>query len=191
MSPTAMWRRVLIPACALGMAVPISAPVSAQEATAEIAISGTSTVRNWTCYVDAPVEITPGGSAESAPGFEDGVQEVTVTVQVAEIECPEDDMMDHLQEAMQAEEHPEIVYRMDGYTVGGGNAVSTTGTLSMVGTTNPVEMEMGLDPSGGDVRVDGELRVDMREWGIEPPRVLAGLLQVGPEVRLEFETAVP
>ncbi|MFP3949311.1 MAG: YceI family protein, partial [Longimicrobiales bacterium] len=78
-----------------------------------------------------------------------------------------------------------------GYTVGGGNTVSTTGTLSMVGTTNPVEMEMTLDSSGGAVQVQGELRVDMREWGIEPPRVLAGLLRVGPEALLEFETAVP
>lgn len=165
--------------------------VSGQDATAEIAISGTSTVRNWTCYVSAPVEIASDDSAPSAPGFEEGVRSVTVTVQVAEIECPEEDMMEHLQEAMQAERYPEIVYRMDGYTVGSGNVVSTTGTLSMVGTTNPVEMEMGLDPSGSAVQVEGEVRVDMREWGIEPPRVLAGLLQVGPEVRLEFEASVP
>lgn len=166
-------------------------PLPAQNATAEIAISGTSTVRNWTCYVTAPVEITSGESAAAAPGFEDGVQGVTVTVRVAEIECPEDDMMEHLQEAMQAERYPEIVYRMDGYRVGSGNTVSTTGTLSMVGTSNPVEIEMDLDPSGDAVGVEGDIRVDMTEWGIEPPRVLAGLLQVGPEVRLEFETAVP
>lgn len=167
------------------------ASVSGQDTTAEIAISGTSTVRNWTCYVGGAVEIVPGESAPSAPGFEEGVQSVSVTVQVDEIECPEDDMMEHLQEAMHAEEYPEIVYQMDGYTVGSGNTVTTTGTLTMVGTTHPVEMEMDLDPSGGAVQVEGELRVDMQEWGIEPPRVLAGLLRVGPEVLLEFETATP
>lgn len=190
MHTKANWKRALIPVCALGLTISVPQAVSGQDATAEIAISGTSTVRNWTCYVTAPVEITPGGSGAAAPGFEDGIQEVTVTVEVAEIECPEDEMMDHLQETMQVEQYPEIVYRMDSYSVGSGNTVSTTGTLSMVGTSNPIEMEMGLDPSGDAVEVEGDLRVDMTEWGIEPPRVLAGLLQVGPEVRLEFETAV-
>ncbi|MDX1568553.1 MAG: hypothetical protein R3223_12175, partial [Longimicrobiales bacterium] len=106
-----MWTMVMekrflfLPVCALGATLVLAGSVSAQDATAEIAISGTSTVRNWTCYVTAPVEIGSGESAEPAPGFEEGVQSVTVTVQIDEIECPEDDMREHLQEAMHAEEY--------------------------------------------------------------------------------------
>lgn len=86
----------------------------------------------------APVEIAPGESGAAAPGFQHDVPEAMGTIRMPDIECPEDEMMEHLREAMQIEQSPEIVHRMDGHTVGSGNTVSTTGTLSMVGTSNPI-----------------------------------------------------
>lgn len=167
-----------------------AAPVSAQSAEAEISISGTSTVRNWTCEVQAPVEIDRG-SGPAAPGFPEGVSSATVTVRVTEIECPEEEMEDHLQEAMRVDEFPEIVYRLDGYTVSEGGRATLTGTMTILDATREVEFAAALEPEGEGVRVSGETRLDMTEYGVEPPTVMLGMLRVGPEITLDFATVVP
>lgn len=88
-----------------------STPAAAQSAPAQFEVSGTSTVRGWMCPVEGAVEMTPGQSSDPLPGFPNGLQSVTVTVQVREFECPEEQMNEHLQEAMESPEHPQIVGR--------------------------------------------------------------------------------
>lgn len=165
-------------------------PVAGQVAEAEISISGTSTVRNWTCEVTAPVEVSPGGSAARAPGFPDGVQSATVTVQVTEIVCPEEEMIEHLQEAMRVEEYPEIVYRLQGYELTDGGEATLSGTMTILDTTNPVEIEATLEETGRGVEVTGETSLDMTEYGVEPPTVMLGMLHVGDVISLDFTTVV-
>ena len=72
-----------------------SSSLAAQGSTVAFDVSGTSTVRGWTCSVDGAAQVTTGGSA-SVSGFDDGVQTATLTVQVEEFECPQDEMREHL-----------------------------------------------------------------------------------------------
>ena len=44
-----------------------------------------------------------------------------------------------------------------------------------------------LAPSGEGIEIAGELRLDMTTFGVEPPVVMLGLLQVRPQIRIEFE----
>lgn len=167
------------------------APVSGQDAEAEISISGTSTVRNWTCEVTAPVRVSRGGSGAQAPGFPDGVASATVTVRVADIECPEEQMIEHLQEAMQVEEYPEIVYRLEEYSLSDGGEATLSGTMTILDTTNPIEIGATLEEADQGVQVAGETTLDMTEYGVEPPTVMLGMLEVGPVITLDFTTVVP
>jgi hypothetical protein len=40
------------------------------------------------------------------------------------------------------------------------------------------------------VEVEGNTRLDMMKFGIEPPVVMLGLLKVGPQIRIEFKGGV-
>lgn len=93
-----------------------STPAAAQSAPAQFEVSGTSTVRGWMCPVEGAVEMTPGQSSDPLPGFPNGLRSVTVTVQVREFECPEEQMNEHLQEAMESPEHPQIVFELREYS---------------------------------------------------------------------------
>lgn len=77
-------------------------PAEAESARARFEVSGTSTVRGWMCPVEGAVEMTPGQSSDPLPGFPNGLQSVTATVQVQEFECPEEQMNEHLQEPSSA-----------------------------------------------------------------------------------------
>ena len=161
---------------------------AAQQPNVDFNVSGTSTVRGWTCAAKGVMAITPGtGSPKpAAPGFANGVLAATVTVQVKAFKCPEDEMTQHLLEAMKADKFSEIVYRLEKYEVQGGQA-QATGTLTITGVTQPISLPIVLKTSDQGVQIEGNTRLDMTTFGVDPPVVMAGLLKVGPQIRIAFK----
>ncbi len=171
-----------------GLALLSGPPAAAQEPGVDFTVSGTSTVRGWTCSVSGTAEVTPGSSTP-APGFADGVQSATLTVPVGDFECPDEEMTEHLLDAMRPADFAEITFRLDSYEPSGGGA-QASGELTIQAVTMPVTFPLSLTPSGAGVAIAGELRLDMTEYGVEPPVVLLGLLRVRPDIRIEFEGLV-
>lgn len=162
-------------------------PASAQQPNVEFTISGTSTVRGWTCSASGVMAVTPGGgSSKPAPGFPNGVQAATATVPVKAFKCPNDEMTGHLMEAMKADKFSEIVYRLEKYEVAGSQA-QATGTLTVLGVTQSISLPIALSATPQGVQIQGNTRLDMTKFGVEPPVVMLGLLKVGPQIRIEFK----
>jgi len=173
---------------AAGLALLIGSPAAAQPSNVDFTVSGTSTVRGWTCSVSGTAHVASGSSAP-APGFAAGVQSATLTVPVADFECPDETMTEHLMDAMKPAEFGEITFRLDSYEASGDGA-EASGALTIQAVTQPVSFPISLTPSGAGVTIAGEVGLDMTEYGVEPPVVLLGLLRVGPEIRIQFEGLV-
>ncbi len=175
-------------AVALGAALLAPARVAAQASAVDFTVSGTSTIRGWTCAVTGTAEVTPGSSTP-APGFADGVESAVLTVPVADFECPDEEMTEHLQDAMRPDEFAEITFRLDSYEASSQGA-EASGALTIQGVTRPVSFPISLTPAASGVEIAGELRLDMTQYGVEPPVVLLGLLRVRPQIRIQFEGLV-
>ena len=170
--------------------VSLARPAAAQQPNVDFNVSGTSTIRGWTCSARGVIRFTPGtGSSKPAPGFASGVQTATATVPVKAFQCPNDEMTQHLLEAMKAEQFSEIVYRLEKYEVTGGQA-QATGTLTITGVTQPISLPIALKASPQGAQIEGSTRLDMTKFGVEPPVVMLGLLKVGPQIRIEFKGIV-
>ncbi len=167
-----------------------STPAQAQSARAQFEVSGTSTVRGWSCPVEGAMEATPGQSSDPLPGFPSGLQSVTITVQVQEFDCPEEEMNEHLQEAMEASQHPEIVFELQQYSMAGDTAAAS-GAITIHGVTKPITFEIELVESADGVRGVGQTEVNMTEFGVTPPSVWLGLLNVGEVVTIDFDAPLP
>lgn len=177
-------------AIAIGIAaLLLQAAAASAQSTVEFTVSGTSTVRNWTCTAQGMIAVTPGTAATPAPGFATGVQAATVTVPLKAFRCPNDEMTQHLNEAMHADKFPEIVYRLEKYDVAGTQA-QATGTMTITGVSKPVTVPVTLTPSDKGVQVEGNTRLDFATFNIEPPTVFLGMLKVGPQVRIAFKGTV-
>ena len=172
----------------VGLALGQPADVAAQHSTVEFTVSGNSTIRGWSCSVTGTAQVTKG-SSPAARGFAEGVQAAALTVPVSAFVCPEEEMREHLLEAMRAEEFPEITFRLEGYEASGQGAVAT-GSLTILDDTRPVSFPVSLTPSGSGVQIEGELALDMTTYGVEPPVVMLGLLRVRPQIRIEFSGTV-
>lgn len=177
-----------VTAGAAGVALLAGSPAAGQQSSVDFTVSGTSTVRGWTCSVSGTAEVTPGSSAP-APGFAAGVQSATLTVPVADFECPDETMTEHLMDAMKPAEFAEITFELDSYEASGGGATAS-GALTIQGVSMPVSFPISLTPAGAGVAIAGDVGLDMTEYGVEPPVVLLGLLRVRPEIRIQFEGMV-
>ena len=174
----------LATAVSVGLALLAAPPAAAQQSPVDFTVSGTSTIRGWTCSVQGTAQVT-SGSSTPAPGFANGVQTATLTVPVNAFNCPNDDMTEHLLEAMKADEFAEIIFELEGYEAAGRQTVAS-GTLTITGVTEPVSFPVSLTPSGAGVEIEGELRLDMTTFGVEPPVVMLGVLRVRPQIRIQF-----
>ena len=168
----------------VGLALLQAGSASAQRSSVDFTVSGTSTVRGWTCSVTGSAQVTVGSSTP-VRGLANGVQAATLTVPVEEFDCPDEEMIEHLLEALRADEFPEITFRLEGYEANSQGAV-TTGTLTILDATEGVSFPLSLTPSGLGAQMEGELTLDMTTYGVEPPVVMLGLLRVRPRIRIQF-----
>ena len=184
--PIASWTRLvrILTSGIAGLALLQGGPVAAQRSNVDFKVSGTSTIRGWTCTVTGTAQVT-AGSSTPVRGLDGGVQTATLSVPVDDFICPDEEMREHLLEALRADEFPEITFRLEGYEASGQGAV-TTGTLTLLDATEEVSFPLSLRPSGSGVQLEGELDLDMTTYGVEPPVVMLGLMRVRPRIRIQF-----
>ena len=184
--PIASWTRLvrILTSGIAGLALLQGGPVAAQRSNVDFKVSGTSTIRGWTCTVTGTAQVT-AGSSTPVRGLDGGVQTATLSVPVDDFICPDEEMREHLLEALRADEFPEITFRLEGYEASGQGAL-TTGTLTLLDATEEVSFPLSLTPSGSGVQLEGELALDMTTYGVEPPVVMLGLLRVRPRIRIQF-----
>ena len=142
----------------LGFAVTVAftfgfVPPTAAQSTVDFSVSGNSTIRGWTCEVTGTATLTAGGG-DAAPGFASGVQGVVLTVPVAEFTCPNEEMTEHLMEAMRPDEHAEITFEIESYDVTPQGA-QAAGSLTILDTTEAVTVSLQLTPAGAGAALLG------------------------------------
>jgi polyisoprenoid-binding protein YceI len=175
---------------AVALTALLLAPVSSgAQSTIDFTISGSSTVRNWTCTAQGTVAVTPAAAGTVVPGFATGVGAATVTVPLKAFRCPNDEMTQHLNEAMHADKFPEIVYRLEKYDLAGGQP-QASGTVTITGVSQPVTFPITLTPADKGVQIEGSTRLDFAAFKLDPPTVFLGMLKVGPQVRIGFKGLV-
>jgi len=168
----------------------VCARAQAQDPGPRFTISGTSTVRAWSCPAQGALKITPGKSSPPVPGFPTGVQSATITVPVKAIECEEEQMREHLREALKEKTFPQIVYQLVQYTMTGPDAAKATGKMTITGVTKPIDFDIKLVPSAQGVRTVGETSIDLTQFNVAPPVIWQGLLKVGKDVRIRFDAVL-
>lgn len=84
-----------------------------------------------------------------------------------------------------ARQHPEIVGVVTSSSRLAPATLALTGDIAFRGETHAVDGELSLVLDGSEVRLTGSQTFDVRDWGLQPPRV--GLLRVRPEITVRFE----
>lgn len=159
-----------------------------------LTVAGDSNVRSWTCSTT-----TFGGSLELADQdaltpdrLGEAVRSLDIRIPVARLDCNNNTMNDHMWDALERDRHPEIRYRMTGYTVIPTSSetavVDLRGELTIAGTTRPHAVRLSARTlEEGAIRVLGDSPIRMTEFGVEPPRAMLGALRVRDDVMVRID----
>jgi polyisoprenoid-binding protein YceI len=159
-----------------------------------LTVSGTSTVRDFQCKATsfaATVEAALPDAPAAVVAGRAGIGAVTLTVPVAELDCKNGTMNEHMRKAIKAKEHPEIVFRLDSYDLApsdSGTRATLRGTLRLGGVERPVTMEATATTApGGALVVAGKHELRMTEYGLKPPSLMLGTMKVNEKVSVGFD----
>lgn len=173
----------------LTLAVPMFAGTADAQLKASVlpdsrlVIEGRSTVSGFEC--DAR---TLKGSGT----FQNGQAGAKLVVPVSSFDCGMSRMNRDFHEAMDADDHPEIVFELADVEATGrlehGSHLIVKGRLSIAGTTREVRIQAQAEQVyEGLYRVRGERELFMTDFGIEPPTALAGLVRTQDRINVRFD----
>ena len=149
-------------------------------------VEGTSTIHGWDCEAG---RVNATMDATTASGAMNAISALTVTVPVAQMDCDNGTMNRKLRDALGTS---PIQFTLTNANVGnvsnGRFGVRATGRLTIHGTTrNQTFTVIGRPLSNGRFRFTGEVPVTMSQFGVEPPRAMAGTLRTGDRVTVKFD----
>jgi hypothetical protein len=171
------------------IAVSSEEPSAGPPGESRVTVEGTARIYgDWDCKGDAIVRAVPGEGLESVPGFPGGIQNVAVTVPVADIVCNDDIVSNRFREALKYKEYPEIHFNMHAYVLEEDGKAEVKGKFTIAGMTRDVDLEAKLTPLPQNaLSIAGNLEILMTDYGIEPPEALFGLVKVRDNISVKFD----
>jgi hypothetical protein len=158
-------------------------------------VEGGSSVRSWKCdatRIEAAVTGAPVVPTATAKDVSTAASHALLTIPVAQLDCHNGTMNEHMRKALKADANKVIEYRIAKWelTPRGADegAVATSGTLAMAGAEKPVTVELTAKRGAeGAWHVTGSKTLRMTEWGIKPPSLMLGTMKVHDPVTIRFE----
>jgi polyisoprenoid-binding protein YceI len=146
-------------------------------------LEGTSTVRSFKCTA---TKFDMAVSAESDESPASMVKSASLVVPVAQLECGNKTMNEHMRKALKAESNPQISWKMTSYQVEGSN-VLINGKLTIAGKENAIVIRGTGSAENGTIRFKGSKQFRMTEYGVKPPSLMLGTMKVGDPVTVSFD----
>jgi len=163
----------------------------------QVWFSGSSNIRKFTCRAGRVYVSAEAAPEEFVRTKEDGlpaVRAAAFSVPVQSLDCGIRMQNAHLFDALGAKSNPNISFILGDYTLEPGRnprAVRMNGGLRIAGVErNIVVHGTVIRSAGGELLLRGERAIDMRDFGVKPPRRFFGLLRVRNEVTVHFQVVV-
>ena len=197
------WKSVVTAGSAIALAACASAappsvqPASPVASTDMVWFTGASNFRSFSCSssqvalsAEAALDEFDRTKADGMPA----VRSAALAIPIRSLDCGISKMNDDLFATLGGAANPTISFRLSEYAVmkpGSPGAVRMNGLLRLAGREKQVVVYgMVVRDGNGQLRLRGEQHVDVRDFGVTPPRRFFGLVRVRPEVDVHFDVAV-
>ena len=183
-------------------------------------MAGSATIGSWDCVgQQAQAELAPGASAAALLAVIERVEAdaslagddlelelartpaASLAVRIDALGCGNAAMERDMHDALKAEDHPQILYTLtqvhgvsvqrEGDEAAPVFVLDTAGELSLAGEARAVKMAVHVRRAGEHrLAVLGSKELNMRDFGVEPPTALLGLIRANPNVEVVFDLVV-
>ena len=160
--------------------------------SSKVWIDGTSTLHDWktTCKGTTGAFSIPE-SVFGAKAGENVDLKTSFTVPVKMITHEKEDLVENLQEAMEADKFPTVKYTATQASIVSSDAtkaiVKTTGRLNIHGVEKVVSFNVNLTKKSNGMEAKGVASVNMKDYGIDHPTMMLGTIKTGKYVKIGFD----
>ena len=151
--------------------------LTADKANSKIEIKGTSSLHDW--------ESIANEYSISVTQSENTLTNLKGTIKVKSIQSGKSIMDDKTYEALEADKFPEIKMEGTNLTIDNGKLTGSI-QVTIKNVTKTFDIASTSTVSGGNVKVNGEVPLDMTEFGIEPPTAMFGTLETGKDITIAY-----
>lgn len=170
----------------------------ADQEASSLWIEGRSNINEFECISEKYSGYASARSLQTETFTENyfhGDVTLNVRIQVNGFECGRSRMNRDLQQALKADEHPEIIFNfgsaaIDESPVKAGDPflLDVRGSLTAAGETREIQFEAkGYYLDNDRLRARGSSVIKMSDFKIDPPTALLGLVQADDELRVHFD----
>jgi polyisoprenoid-binding protein YceI len=153
----------------------------------KMTVGGTSSLHDWQSVVE---KVEAKGFCTVEKNELVDIKNVVVKIPVTSIKSTKGRVMDNkTYEAFNYEKYPSIIFTLASQKINTANStIDVKGTLSMGGTTNPIDLKLNYKVLPNDeLQVTGSKKLRMTNFKMEPPTAVMGTIKVGDEVVVTFE----
>lgn len=177
----------LLPVLLLGY-LQAQQPFTLVASGAQMSVSGTSSLHDWESAV---TQVEGAGTYTLEQGQLTALSQLTVEVAVKSIKSGKAQMDKNTYEALKADAHPTLRYRLsDVQSItadGKGWRITARGQLTLAGQTRSITLTVKATPNAqGGLTFSGSIPVHMPDYGIDPPTALFGTVTTGADVTVKF-----
>ncbi len=154
-----------------------------------VTVSGTSNVHDWTM---AAKELESSGTFKF--NSRDELIDVTslkFTVVAKGLKSDKSSMDGRTYKSIKADQFPKITYLLNTASVTALQAnkytIQTTGTLTIAGKSQSISMKVNaLVNPDGSLSCNGSEKLQLTDYGIQPPSFMLGAMKVGNDLTIQF-----
>ena len=177
---------------------PVSSTIATSAAPADVVwFTGSSNIRRFTCSTTQVALSAEAALAEFDRTRADGIPAVSsaaLAIPIKSLDCGIRKMNHDLFVTLGGDANPTISFVLSNYVVMNPQSpgkVRINGLLRLAGrASSTVIYGTVARATDGQLRLRGERMIDVRDFGVKPPRRFFGLLRVRPDIEVHFDVAV-
>lgn len=150
----------------------------------EMKVSGTSTIHDWDMIAEGGVTGTAQLTVKGNKLTE--ISSFKVELKAESLKSGNNSMDKNAYKALSTNKYPSIIFEMTGPSKIIGNKISTTGKLSISGSSQTIPVEVTYSVNGNSVTIIGSKDIKFSDFKIDPPKAVFGTIKTGNELQLSF-----
>lgn len=168
--------------------------------TSKITVKGTSTLHDWKAeakVIKGNLTVIKGNDDANAIANLGDLSGMKVVVPVKELKSGESGMDDKMDDALKADDNPNITYTLNKvdsliYKDSSKQAftINTYGTLNVAGKSKNIEMKVNGKIDGNNIVFTGEKKLLMTDFGVDPPTAFFGVMKSGNQITIVYNVVL-
>ena len=173
----------------LTMQVSLAQSLSVNSAASELKIEGSSNLHDWEMVaqqVKGTMQVT----------LEDGrltkIDQLNFVVVAESLESGKGGMDKNAYKALDTKKHKDITFKLQSVdkldcSSNTTCVISAKGTLSIAGTTRPIELTLDATSSNNNIILSGSYSLKMTDFNVDPPKAMFGTITTADELKINFK----